>query len=118
MMLKPVIYRSSLSYVLPLDAYHGRKCGNDNDIKRLDDIERFVDALLEQGRALATTDLVVFSIGRVIQQGAIISLVIAGYLAFQHFSQTGSLQKASDQGSLVTTLAIICLTAASSFLLR
>ncbi|XP_015876324.3 cold-regulated 413 inner membrane protein 1, chloroplastic isoform X2 [Ziziphus jujuba] len=51
------------------------------------------------------------------QQGAIISLVIAGYLAFQHFSRAGSLQKAFDQGSIVATLAIICLTVVSCFLL-
>jgi hypothetical protein len=51
------------------------------------------------------------------QAGAIISLVIAGYLAFQHFSRAGSLQKAFDQGSIVATLAIIFITAASGLLL-
>ncbi|KAH7545108.1 hypothetical protein FEM48_Zijuj01G0058200 [Ziziphus jujuba var. spinosa] len=55
--------------------------------------------------------------GRGTQQGAIISLVIAGYMAFQHFSRAGSLQKAFDQGSIVATLAIICLTVVSCFLL-
>ncbi|XP_062160451.1 cold-regulated 413 inner membrane protein 1, chloroplastic-like [Alnus glutinosa] len=51
------------------------------------------------------------------QAGAIVSLLIAGYLAFQHFSRTGSLQKAFDQGSIVATLAIILITAASGLLL-
>ncbi|KAK3206056.1 hypothetical protein Dsin_020102 [Dipteronia sinensis] len=51
------------------------------------------------------------------QQGAIISLVIAAYLGFQHFSRAGSLRKAFDQGSLVATLAIICITAASCLFL-
>ncbi|KAE7996266.1 hypothetical protein FH972_001000 [Carpinus fangiana] len=51
------------------------------------------------------------------QAGAIISLVIAGYMAFQHFSRAGSLQKAFDQGSIVATLAIIFITAASGLLL-
>jgi len=51
------------------------------------------------------------------QAGAIISLVIAGYLAFQHFSRAGSLQKAFDQGSIVASLAIIFIIAASGLLL-
>ncbi|PON84947.1 Cold-regulated protein [Trema orientale] len=51
------------------------------------------------------------------QEGAIIALLIAGYLAFQHFSRTGSLQRAFDQGSIVATLAIICITAVSFLLL-
>ncbi|KAF3449859.1 hypothetical protein FNV43_RR05938 [Rhamnella rubrinervis] len=51
------------------------------------------------------------------QEGSIISLVIAGYLAFQHFSRAGSLQKAFDQGSIVATLAVISLIAASCLLL-
>ncbi|VVA92953.1 unnamed protein product [Arabis nemorensis] len=41
------------------------------------------------------------------QEGAIISLAIACFLAFQHFSRAGSLQKAFDQGSVVATLGII-----------
>jgi len=44
------------------------------------------------------------------QPGAIISLAIAGYLAFQHFSRAGSLRRAFDQGSIVATLAVICIT--------
>ncbi|XP_059438281.1 cold-regulated 413 inner membrane protein 1, chloroplastic-like [Corylus avellana] len=51
------------------------------------------------------------------QAGAIISLLIAGYMAFQHFSRAGSLQKAFDQGSIVATLAIIFITTASGLLL-
>ncbi|XWS15925.1 hypothetical protein CRYUN_Cryun34aG0043600 [Craigia yunnanensis] len=51
------------------------------------------------------------------QQGAIISLVIAAYLAFQHFSGAGSLQKAFDQGSIIATIAIVCITAVSCLLL-
>ncbi|GAB2299095.1 hypothetical protein Dimus_033167 [Dionaea muscipula] len=43
-------------------------------------------------------------------EGVIISLVIAGYLAFQHFTRVGSLGKAFDGGSIVATLAIICIT--------
>ncbi|KAA8519562.1 hypothetical protein F0562_013814 [Nyssa sinensis] len=42
-------------------------------------------------------------------EGVILSLAIAGYLAFQHFSRAGSLQKAFDRGSIVATLAIICI---------
>jgi len=42
------------------------------------------------------------------REGAVIALVIAAYLGYQHFSRIGSLQKAFDQGSLVATLAIIC----------
>ncbi|CAA6673134.1 unnamed protein product [Spirodela intermedia] len=45
------------------------------------------------------------------QIGAVISLMIAGYLAFQHFSRAGTFQKAFDQGSIVATLAIVFITA-------
>ncbi|PIA30083.1 hypothetical protein AQUCO_05700059v1 [Aquilegia coerulea] len=51
------------------------------------------------------------------QAGAIISLIVAGYLAFQHFSRLGSLRKAFDQGSSIATLALIAITAASCLLL-
>lgn len=51
------------------------------------------------------------------QEGAIISLVIAAYLAFQHFSRIGTLQKSFDRGSIVATLAIISITAVSGLLL-
>lgn len=57
------------------------------------------------------------SIGRGRQEGAIISLVIAAYLAFQHFSRIGTLQKSFDRGSIVATLAIISITAVSGLLL-
>ncbi|XP_058095239.1 cold-regulated 413 inner membrane protein 1, chloroplastic-like [Magnolia sinica] len=51
------------------------------------------------------------------QAGAIISLAIAGFLALQHFSRVGSLQRAFDKGSIVATIAIICVTAAPCLLL-
>lgn len=51
------------------------------------------------------------------QAGAITSLMIAGYLAFQHFSRAGSLKKAFDQGSIIATIAIICITAVSCLLI-
>ncbi|KAL6282569.1 hypothetical protein ACE6H2_013498 [Prunus campanulata] len=51
------------------------------------------------------------------QEGAIISLVIAAYLAFQHFSRIGTLQKSFDRGSIVATLAIISIIAVSGLLL-
>ncbi|PKA62013.1 Cold-regulated 413 inner membrane protein 1, chloroplastic [Apostasia shenzhenica] len=44
------------------------------------------------------------------QAGAIISLAISVYLAFQHFSRLGSLRQAFDQLSFIATLAIICIT--------
>ncbi|KMS95911.1 hypothetical protein BVRB_003940 [Beta vulgaris subsp. vulgaris] len=44
------------------------------------------------------------------QAGTVISLVIAAYLAFLHFTKAGGLQKSFDQGSIVATLAIICIT--------
>ncbi|CAH2034310.1 unnamed protein product [Thlaspi arvense] len=47
------------------------------------------------------------------QEGALISLAISCFLAFQHFSRAGSLQKAFDQGSLVATLGIIGVTVVS-----
>ncbi|BAF18260.1 cold-regulated 413 inner membrane protein 1, chloroplastic [Oryza sativa Japonica Group] len=44
------------------------------------------------------------------QGGAALSLALAGYLAFQHFTRVGGLGKAFDQGSIIATLAIICIT--------
>ncbi|XP_023645718.1 cold-regulated 413 inner membrane protein 2, chloroplastic isoform X2 [Capsella rubella] len=41
------------------------------------------------------------------QEGAILSLAISCFLAFQHFSRAGSLQKAFDQNSVIATVAII-----------
>ncbi|XLR65075.1 hypothetical protein S83_015747 [Arachis hypogaea] len=46
------------------------------------------------------------------KEGAIISLLIAVYLTYQHFSRT-SLQKSLDQGSIVATIAVVCITIAS-----
>ncbi|XP_030442163.1 cold-regulated 413 inner membrane protein 1, chloroplastic-like [Syzygium oleosum] len=46
------------------------------------------------------------------QEGAIIAVLIAVYLGFQHFSRT-SLQKSFEQGSIVATVAIICIAVAS-----
>ncbi|KAK3024024.1 hypothetical protein RJ639_044126 [Escallonia herrerae] len=51
------------------------------------------------------------------QEGLMVSLVIAGYLAFQHFSRAGSLRKAFDQGSIIATLAIVCVVAVPCLLL-
>ncbi|KAJ1688341.1 hypothetical protein LUZ63_019731 [Rhynchospora breviuscula] len=45
------------------------------------------------------------------QGGAILSLVVAAYLAFQHFSRLGNLKKAFEQGSIIATLAIISISA-------
>lgn len=49
---------------------------------------------------------------RGMQEGAIIAVLIAVYLGFQHFSRT-SLQKSLEQGSIVATVAIICIVVAS-----
>ncbi|KAI3456068.1 hypothetical protein Pfo_012731 [Paulownia fortunei] len=51
------------------------------------------------------------------QEGVILSLVIAAYLAFQHFIRAGSLGKAFDQGSILATLATICIVAVPCLLL-
>ncbi|KAJ4821532.1 cold-regulated 413-plasma membrane 2 [Rhynchospora pubera] len=51
------------------------------------------------------------------QGGAILSLVVAAYLAFQHFSRLGNLKKAFEQGSIIATLAIISITAVPFFFL-
>ncbi|KAJ3670791.1 hypothetical protein LUZ60_008217 [Juncus effusus] len=51
------------------------------------------------------------------QAGTILSLAIAAYLALQHFSRAGSLRRAFDQGSIVATLAIVCITAVPFFFL-
>ncbi|KAL8103571.1 cold-regulated 413 inner membrane protein 1, chloroplastic-like [Apium graveolens] len=51
------------------------------------------------------------------QEGVILSLAIAAYLAFQHFSRAGSLQKAFDQGSVIATICIICVLAVPCLLL-
>ncbi|XP_073309106.1 cold-regulated 413 inner membrane protein 1, chloroplastic-like [Primulina huaijiensis] len=51
------------------------------------------------------------------QEGIILTLIIAAYLAYQHFSRTGSLARAFDQGSIFATLAIICIVVVSCLLL-
>ncbi|KAL9691914.1 hypothetical protein QQ045_012341 [Rhodiola kirilowii] len=51
------------------------------------------------------------------REAAVLSLVVAGYLAFQYFSRISSLRKAFDRGSIVATLAVICITVTSCFLL-
>ena len=43
------------------------------------------------------------------QGGAILSLALAAYLAFQHFTRTGGIGKAFDEGSIIATLAIVCI---------
>ncbi|XP_031110545.1 cold-regulated 413 inner membrane protein 1, chloroplastic-like [Ipomoea triloba] len=43
------------------------------------------------------------------KEGVVLSLLISAYLAFQHFSRIGSLRKAFDQGSIIATLAILCI---------
>lgn len=48
---------------------------------------------------------------------AIISLVIAGYLAYQHFTKHGTLENAFDSTSIVPSLALICALAAPCLLL-
>ncbi|BAT73555.1 cold-regulated 413 inner membrane protein 2, chloroplastic-like isoform X1 [Vigna umbellata] len=50
------------------------------------------------------------------KEGAVVSLLIAVYLAFQHFSRT-SLQQSFDQGSIVATLAVISIAVVSLLLL-
>ncbi|XP_003567882.1 cold-regulated 413 inner membrane protein 1, chloroplastic isoform X1 [Brachypodium distachyon] len=51
------------------------------------------------------------------QGGAIVSLALAAYLAFQHFTRAGGLGRAFDQGSIIATLAIICVTVINVILL-
>jgi hypothetical protein len=51
------------------------------------------------------------------QGGAIVSLALTAYLAFQHFTRTGGIGKAFDQGSIIATVAIICITVINVILL-
>ncbi|XP_047057057.1 cold-regulated 413 inner membrane protein 1, chloroplastic-like [Lolium rigidum] len=44
------------------------------------------------------------------QDSVILSLMIAAYLAFQHFTGARSVRKAFDRGAIVATLSIICIT--------
>nr|XP_043620580.1 cold-regulated 413 inner membrane protein 2, chloroplastic-like [Erigeron canadensis] len=51
------------------------------------------------------------------QEGIALSLVIAAFMAFQHFTRVGSLRRAFDQGSIIATLAILCVVAMPCLLL-
>ncbi|XP_009353836.2 cold-regulated 413 inner membrane protein 1, chloroplastic-like [Pyrus x bretschneideri] len=51
------------------------------------------------------------------QEGAIIALVVAAYLAFQHFSRIGSLRRSFERGSIIATIAIISITVLSCLFL-
>jgi hypothetical protein len=51
------------------------------------------------------------------KEGGIIALAIAAYLAFQHFTRVGSLERAYHQDSIVPSVAVTCITAVSIFLL-
>lgn len=51
------------------------------------------------------------------QEGVVLSLVIAAFLAFQHFTRVGDLRRAFDQGSIIATLAILCVVAVPCLLL-
>lgn len=51
------------------------------------------------------------------QEGVIFSLVIAAYLAFQHFSRAGSLARSFDQGSILATIATVCIVLVPCLLL-
>lgn len=51
------------------------------------------------------------------QAGAILSLALAAYLAFQYFTRTGGLGRAFHLGSIVATLAIICIVVINVILL-
>ncbi|KAI3709900.1 hypothetical protein L2E82_39668 [Cichorium intybus] len=45
------------------------------------------------------------------QEGVVLSLVIAAFIAFQHFTRVGNLRRAFDQGSIIATLAILSIVA-------
>lgn len=51
------------------------------------------------------------------KEGVILSLVISAYLAFQHFSRAGNLKSAFGQGSIIATLAILCIVVVPCLLL-
>ncbi|KAI3991223.1 hypothetical protein MKX01_022444 [Papaver californicum] len=51
------------------------------------------------------------------EAGSLISLCVAGFLAFQHFSRIGNVEKGFDQGSILATIGIICITLAPLLLL-
>eukprot|EP01018_Ginkgo_biloba_P009454 Gb_15227 [translate_table: standard] len=43
------------------------------------------------------------------QAGMVISIAMAAYLAFQHVTRAGGLRKAFEQGTIVASIAIVCL---------
>jgi len=51
------------------------------------------------------------------QEGIFLSLAIAAFLAFQHFSRASSFRKAFDRGSIIATLGIVCVVAVPCLLL-
>ncbi|XP_023758116.1 cold-regulated 413 inner membrane protein 2, chloroplastic [Lactuca sativa] len=51
------------------------------------------------------------------QEGVALSLIIAAFLAFQHFTRLGNLRGAFDQGSIIATLAILSIVAVPIMLL-
>ncbi|KAI3865674.1 hypothetical protein MKW92_017530 [Papaver armeniacum] len=51
------------------------------------------------------------------EAGSLISLCIAGFLAFQHFRGVGNVNKGFEQGSILATVGIICITLAPLLLL-
>ncbi|KAK9056020.1 hypothetical protein SSX86_027107 [Deinandra increscens subsp. villosa] len=51
------------------------------------------------------------------QEGLVLSLVIAAFLAFQHFTRVGGLRRAFDQGSIIATLAVLCVVTVPCVLL-
>ncbi|KAG6407233.1 hypothetical protein SASPL_130219 [Salvia splendens] len=51
------------------------------------------------------------------QEGVILSLIIAAYLAFLHFSRVGSLAKSFNQDSIPATMATICIVLVPCLLL-
>ncbi|CAL4948297.1 unnamed protein product [Urochloa decumbens] len=59
--------------------------------------------------AVATTPFQFISL-RESQGRAILSLVIAAYLAFQHFTGAGGLRRAFGREAIVATLCIVCMT--------
>uniref|UniRef100_A0A452ZXK4 Uncharacterized protein n=1 Tax=Aegilops tauschii subsp. strangulata TaxID=200361 RepID=A0A452ZXK4_AEGTS len=67
--------------------------------------------------AVSVAPYQVMNVSRGTQGGAIVSLALAAYLAFQHFTRTGGIGKAFDQGSIVATMAIICIAVINVILL-
>lgn len=51
------------------------------------------------------------------QEAVVLSLVIAAFLAFQHFTRVGNLRRAFDQGSIIATSAILSIVVVPCLLL-